>query len=89
MVDNDTNSPDIPLPYAPASSDSEDEEEKEENSSSLSSDSEIEANSRTRPTQTIPFEVIGCTKERPYQDVFHRASSIIDHGTCVPVKLRV
>lgn len=57
--------------------------------SSPTQDSEPEADAHveTLPTHTIPFKVIGCNKERRYQQVLERASLLIDSGVEIPVEL--
>ncbi len=51
--------------------------------------SDAESELWTGRTHTIPFKVIGCTKETRYQDVLRRASSLRNAGVAIPVELRI
>ncbi len=51
--------------------------------------SDTEADTFARSTHTIAFKVIGCTKERRYQELLEWASVLIDAGVFVPVEITV
>ncbi len=66
-----------------------DESSVESSSPAPDSETEVDAHVQSRPTDTIPFKVIGCNKERRYQEVLERVSLLMDNGVAVPVEFRV
>jgi len=60
-----------------------------ESISPANSDVEADSEATVRPTHTISFKVIGCTKETRYQQALQVASRQLDVGVHVPVHIEV